>query len=166
MSLGLISRNFQLIDGHDIKELNVRQLRHQIAVVSQEPCLFDESILNNIRYGALDNEGDFDPSVKEDDVMNAAKQALVDEFAPKMPHGYDTRVGERGTQLSGGQKQRVAIARALLRDPKILILDEATSALDTENEKVNFAFIFAEKFSSFTEISSFCCLVYDFTLEH
>ena len=118
----------------------MRQLRHQIAVVSQEPCLFDESILNNIRYGALDNEGDFDPSVKEDDVMNAAKQAFVDEFAPKMPHGYDTRVGERGTQLSGGQKQRVAIARALLRDPKILILDEATSALDTESEKVrNFA---------------------------
>ena len=113
-------------------------MRHQISVVSQEPCLFDTSILDNIRYGALCNDGNYDLKVKEDDVMDAVKKAFVDEFAPKMPHGYDTRVGERGAQLSGGQKQRVAIARALVRDPKILILDEATSALDSENEKVGF----------------------------
>ena len=126
----------QQIDGHDIKTLNVRELRRHMAIVSQEPSLFDASIYDNIRYGALNDDGEYDESVTDQDIMQAAADANLGEFVPKLPAGYETNVGEKGAQISGGQKQRIAIARALVRNPSILILDEATSALDTESEKV------------------------------
>ncbi|KAK6165339.1 hypothetical protein SNE40_022285 [Patella caerulea] len=117
-----------LVDGKDIKTFNVRHLREQIGVVSQEPVLFATSIAENIRYGRLD--------VSQADIIQAAKQANAHDYVISLPEGYDTLVGERGAQLSGGQKQRIAIARALVRNPKILLLDEATSALDHESEAV------------------------------
>lgn len=117
------------IDGFDIKTLNVKYLRHFIAVVSQEPVLFNCSIRENIVYG-------IEEEVKQTDIEKAAQLANIHDFIKNLPQGYDTPVGERGKQLSGGQKQRIAIARALVRKPKILLLDEATSALDTESEKL------------------------------
>ncbi|XP_075238991.1 ATP-dependent translocase ABCB1-like [Convolutriloba macropyga] len=125
-----------LLNGYDIKQLNVRELRRCISIVSQEPSLFNASIQDNIRYGSLTESGDFDPSVTLDDVKKAAASANLHEFVIGLPQGYDTNVGEKGTQMSGGQKQRIAIARALIRNPEILLLDEATSALDSESEKV------------------------------
>ena len=121
-----------LIDGNDLKELNVSRLRDQIGVVGQEPSLFDMSVADNIRYGAR-REGQ---TVTQEDVERAARKANADGFIRLLPNGYDTLVGERGAQLSGGQKQRIAIARAIVRNPKILLLDEATSALDTQSESV------------------------------
>ncbi|XP_014662073.1 PREDICTED: multidrug resistance protein 1-like [Priapulus caudatus] len=118
------------IDGRDVKQLNVRWLRRQIGLVSQEPILFDRTIATNIAYG--DNSRD----VPMHEVVAAARDANIHAFISSLPQGYDTNVGEKGTQLSGGQKQRVAIARALVRNPRILLLDEATSALDTASEKV------------------------------
>ena len=109
-----------------------------MAIVSQEPSLFDASIFDNIRYGALNDEGDYDEYITDEDIMRAATDANLVEFVSKLPDGYETNVGEKGTQISGGQKQRIAIARALFRNPSILILDEATSALDTASEKVGF----------------------------
>ncbi|CAL2042115.1 unnamed protein product [Caenorhabditis brenneri] len=118
------------IDGAEIKTLNPESTRSQIAIVSQEPTLFDCSIAENIVYG-------LDPAtVTMSRVEEAAKLANIHNFISELPEGYETRVGDRGTQLSGGQKQRIAIARALVRNPKILLLDEATSALDTESEKI------------------------------
>ncbi|KAK9105034.1 hypothetical protein Scep_021878 [Stephania cephalantha] len=117
-----------MIDGKDIRRLNLKSLRLKIGLVQQEPALFAASILENISYG---KEG-----ATEDEVMEAAKAANVHGFVSALPDGYKTPVGERGVQLSGGQKQRIAIARAVLKDPKILLLDEATSSLDAESECV------------------------------
>lgn len=117
-----------LIDGYDIKRLNLRSLRRKIGLVQQEPALFSTTIYDNIKYGKKE--------ASEIEIMKAAKAARAHEFISRMPEGYRTQVGEKGVQLSGGQKQRVAIARAMLKDPSILLLDEATSALDTISEKL------------------------------
>jgi ABC-type multidrug transport system fused ATPase/permease subunit len=114
------------IDDHDIKRVNLRDLRSRIAVVPQEVVLFNSSIKDNIRYGR--------PEATDEEVKEAAKKAFADTFIEKFPQGYEQEVGERGIKLSVGQKQRVAIARAMLRAPRILILDEPTSALDPETE--------------------------------
>ncbi|KAM6202297.1 ATP-dependent translocase ABCB1 [Rhynchocyon petersi] len=119
-----------LIDGTDVKQLNVQWLRAHMGIVSQEPILFDCSIGENIAYG------DNSRVVSQEEIVQAAKEANIHPFIETLPNKYDTRVGDKGTQLSGGQKQRIAIARALVRKPHILLLDEATSALDTESEKV------------------------------
>ncbi|XP_033100770.1 ATP-dependent translocase ABCB1-like isoform X2 [Anneissia japonica] len=119
-----------VFDNFEIKALNVKWLRSQIGLVSQEPVLFDLSIAENIAYG------DNSRQVSMEEIIEAAKDANIHDFITSLPEGYETRVGDKGTQLSGGQKQRVAIARALVRNPKILLLDEATSALDSESEKV------------------------------
>ncbi|CAB4265548.1 unnamed protein product [Prunus armeniaca] len=117
-----------VIDGYDIKSLNLKSLRKKISLVQQEPALFSTTVYGNIKYG---NE-----EASDVEVIRAAKAANADGFISRMPEGYKTQVGEKGVQLSGGQKQRVAIARAILKDPSILLLDEATSALDTESEKL------------------------------
>jgi subfamily B ATP-binding cassette protein MsbA len=114
------------IDGRDVREFDLGALREQIAVVSQEVTLFDDSIRNNIAFGR---------EVRPEALMRVAEAAHVMEFAAALPEGLDTVVGDQGVLLSGGQRQRIAIARALLKDAPILILDEATSALDTEAER-------------------------------
>ena len=114
------------IDGKDVRDLQIASLRSQIGIVAQETFLFNDTVANNIRYGR--------PKAKDDEVREAARNALAEEFIERMTEGYDTVIGERGTKLSGGQRQRLAIARALLKNAPILILDEATSHLDTESE--------------------------------
>jgi ABC-type multidrug transport system fused ATPase/permease subunit len=116
------------IDGHNIADMRQSELRRHVAYVPQEPILFHRTLLENIRYGRL--------SASDEEVKAAAHKARADEFIDKLPNGYETLVGERGTKLSGGQRQRVAIARAILRNAPILVLDEATSALDSESEKL------------------------------
>nr|AID66618.1 P-glycoprotein [Anadara sativa] len=118
-----------MVDGGDIRDMHLQRFRSFIGVVGQEPVLFDCSIRDNIAYG-------LDTDVGMDEIIEAARMANIHEFIVNRPTGYDTEVGEKGTQLSGGQKQRIAIARALVRNPRILLLDEATSALDTESEKL------------------------------
>ena len=115
------------IDGQDIRDVTMESLRAAIALVTQEPFLFDETIGANIAYGRL--------NASQDEIVAAAKSAAAHAFIAQLPQGYDTRVGEGGLRLSGGQRQRVAISRAMLREAPILLLDEATSALDTENER-------------------------------
>lgn len=116
-----------LLDGIPINELSLASLREQIALVSQQVTLFNDTLANNIAYGRFD--------VSREDIMEAAHLAYADEFIQQLPQGYDTRVGENGVLLSGGQRQRLAIARAILKDAPVLILDEATSALDNESER-------------------------------
>jgi ATP-binding cassette subfamily B (MDR/TAP) protein 1 len=125
-----VSAGQVMVDGVDVRELNIAWLRNQLGIVSQEPVLFDCSIRENIEYG------DNSRQVTMDEVIAASRLANIHQFIEALPDGYETRVGDKGTQLSGGQKQRIAIARALVRNPKILLLDEATSALDTESEKI------------------------------
>ncbi len=115
-----------LIDGVNIRHVNLRSLRQQIGVVTQETILFDDTIYNNIAYG--------NRRARPEDIEAASRRAFAHDFITKLPQGYQTRVGEAGARLSGGQKQRIALARAILRDPRILILDEFTSQSDAESE--------------------------------
>ena len=115
-----------LIDGHDIRDVSLQSLRSQIAIVTQQTILFNDSVRNNIAYGDIDRT--------EDEIVDAARAANAHDFIMKLPQSYDTNIGELGTKLSGGEKQRISIARALLKNAPILILDEATSSLDTEAE--------------------------------
>ena len=114
------------IDGKDIRDLQLASLRDKVGMVAQETFLFNDTVANNIGYGK--------PMAKDDEIREAARNALAEEFIERMPAGYQTMIGERGAKLSGGQRQRLAIARALLKNAPILILDEATSHLDTESE--------------------------------
>ncbi|CAJ1977942.1 unnamed protein product, partial [Sphenostylis stenocarpa] len=133
--IGLLQRFYDpdsgqiTLDGIEIRELQLKWLRQQMGLVSQEPLLFNETIRANIAYGKGGN-------ATEAEIVAAAELANAHKFISGLQQGYDTLVGERGTQLSGGQKQRVAIARAIIKSPKILLLDEATSALDAESERV------------------------------
>ncbi|AUU21499.1 lipid A ABC transporter ATP-binding protein/permease MsbA [Aeromonas caviae] len=117
-----------LLDGVNIREYRLSELRKQYALVSQHVHLFNDSVANNIAYAA-------EEKYSRDEIQQAARIAHADDFVSKMPEGYDTVIGENGASLSGGQRQRIAIARALLRDSPVLLLDEATSALDTESER-------------------------------
>jgi ATP-binding cassette subfamily B protein len=132
--VNLISRFYDvregavLVDGTDIRDVDLPSLRRQIGIVLQTSLLFSDSIRDNIAYGR--------PDASLDAIIAAAKAAQAHEFITEMPEGYDTVVGERGVTLSGGQRQRVAIARALLLDPRILILDDSTSSVDTQTERL------------------------------
>ena len=117
-----------LVDGHDLRDLTLASLRRQVAQVTQETILFNDTVRDNIAYGQ--------PDVKSDLVERAARHALAHDFILRMPQGYETIIGEKGFRLSGGERQRIAIARAILKDAPILILDEATSALDAESESL------------------------------
>ena len=116
------------IDGVDIRTVTLSSLRGQVAIVSQDTFLFDDTVRRNIAYGRED--------CSHDQIVAAAKAAFIHDFILTLSYGYDTMIGERGERLSGGQRQRIAIARAVLKDAPILILDEATSALDTESERL------------------------------
>ncbi|MFO7577913.1 MAG: lipid A export permease/ATP-binding protein MsbA [Pelovirga sp.] len=130
--IGLLSRYYDpqqgriLVDNHDIRNISQQSLHDHLALVDQDTFLFNDTLLNNLRYGRP--EADFAA------VVAAASQAQADDFIRQLPDGYETMIGDRGVRLSGGQRQRICIARALLRDAPILLLDEATSALDTESE--------------------------------
>jgi subfamily B ATP-binding cassette protein MsbA len=117
------------LDNHNIQDISLQSLRDQIALVSQDVVLFNDTVYNNIAYGS-------NSRFAKSDVLNAAKLANALEFIDELPQGFDTQIGENGTRLSGGQKQRLAIARAILKNAPILVLDEATSALDNQSEKL------------------------------
>ncbi|MEZ4603408.1 MAG: ATP-binding cassette domain-containing protein [Desulfobacterales bacterium] len=116
------------VDGTDIRDFTVADLRQQVAIVTQEPILFNKSIRDNIAYGK--------PAASEEEIIHAAKAAYIYNFIETLPRGFDTVIGELGSRLSGGEKQRMCIARALLKNAPILILDEATASLDTESERL------------------------------
>jgi ATP-binding cassette subfamily B (MDR/TAP) protein 1 len=118
-----------LCDGQDLQELCPRKYRREVALVQQEPVLYQGSVRDNIAMG-------LEAEVTDAQIEAAAKQSNISEFVTSLPEGFATMCGSRGTQLSGGQRQRIAIARALIREPRLLLLDEATSALDTESERV------------------------------
>jgi ATP-binding cassette subfamily B protein len=122
-----VSEGAILVDGVDIRSYAIADFRRNIGLVLQEPFLFFGTIAENIAYGK--------PQASRAEIIAAARAAHAHEFILRLPHGYDSLVGERGQGLSGGERQRISIARALLIDPKILILDEATSSVDTETEK-------------------------------
>ena len=117
-----------LIDGTDIRKIQLKNLRDQIGIVQQDVYLFAENVMENIRYGR--------PDATDEEVIEAAKRANAHEFIVELPNGYETDIGQRGVKLSGGQKQRLSIARVFLKNPPVLIFDEATSALDNESEKI------------------------------
>ena len=121
-----VTQGAVLVDGYDVRQVNLVSLRKQIGIVLQTSLLFSSTIRENIAYGT--------PDASMDDIIAAAKAAQAHEFIQDLPQGYDTVVGERGVTLSGGQRQRVAIARALLLNPRILILDDSTSSVDTQTE--------------------------------
>ena len=123
-----VSNGAIIIDGVDIRKVSINGLRRQIAIVTQEPILFNDTVRNNIAYGRL--------NASDDEIVAAAKAAYAYDFIQNFPQQFDTKIGELGARLSGGEKQRICIARALLKDAPILILDEATSSLDTAAEKV------------------------------
>ncbi|CAF3683937.1 unnamed protein product [Rotaria sordida] len=123
-----VTKGRLLLDGIDIRQLNLHWVRSQFGLVSQEPILFDLTIAENIAYG-LEN-------VPMEDIINAASRANIHQFIEQLPQGYETKVGLKGSFLSGGEKQRIAIARVLIRRPKVLLLDEATSAMDSYNEQI------------------------------
>jgi subfamily B ATP-binding cassette protein MsbA len=144
------------VDGHDVRSLRLADLRRNIAVVSQDPVLFNDTIYANLLLGRAD--------ATRAEVEQAARDAFAHDFITRLPQGYDTIVGERGALVSGGQKQRIALARAFLRNAPILILDEATSALDSDSEAAIQAalkklvvgktvFIIAHRFSTIRDAS-------------
>lgn len=116
------------IDGIDVRDVTLKSLRENIAIVAQEPILLSGTVAENLHYGK--------PDARPDDITRAARLAFADDFIERLPEGYDTQIGERGLRLSGGQRQRLAIARAFLRDAPIVLLDEPTSALDAESERL------------------------------
>lgn len=121
-----VSAGRLLIDGHDVRDVTIESLRGQIAMVTQQTILFNDTVKNNIAYGDIQRS--------EEEIIQAARAAYAHDFIMQLPLGYDTIIGEQGTKLSGGERQRISIARAILKDAPILILDEATSSLDTEAE--------------------------------
>ncbi len=131
--VSLISRLYDpsegevLLDGADVRDLQLRPLRQAVAIVSDDPFLFSATVAENIAYGR--------PDATREEIEAAARRAQADGFVSALPQGYDTRVGERGLSLSGGQRQRIAIARALVADPRVLILDDATSSVDASTEQ-------------------------------
>ena len=157
------------IDGHNLKEIDLRTYRNHIAVVPQETILFSGSIRDNITYGL--------PSYKEKHLQEVIKAANLTDLIETLPKGLDTMIGGHGDKLSGGQKQRISIARALIRDPKVIILDEATSALDTMSEKLikeslnhliqdRTTFIVAHRLSTILEADKICVIKKGVLVEH